>query len=147
MTTKGDAFFGASLWRTFLFWSDYMFSEVSKDNLAKNLKEARKSAGYTQQEIADILGLKRATYAKIESGASFGTFETLVKVSELLGVSIETLLGTKNSAYRIKLNRDKISKFETVCKKMGISPDSAINIYINSVIKQNKIPFEVSAED
>lgn len=123
-----------------------MFSEIKRENLAKNLKALRKSAGYTQQEVADIIGIKRGTYAKIETGVAFGSFETIIRASELFGVSVEALMGTKNSAYIIRTTNRNITEFEAVCNKSGINGEATINLFLKNVIKQGKIPFEIFAE-
>ena len=43
--------------------------------MRKNLQEARKAKGMTQQAIAEYLGISTRHYQRIERGASDGTYE------------------------------------------------------------------------
>ncbi len=46
------------------------------------LRDERKKSGYTQQQIADLLGIDRSTYTYYESGKLQAPQEVLVKLSE-----------------------------------------------------------------
>ena len=54
--------------------------------MRKNLKEARKAAGLTQQQIADKLGIDLRYYQKIEYAELKGSFEVWDALEDLLGV-------------------------------------------------------------
>lgn len=62
------------------------------ERFAQNLKNLRKHAGKTQQEIADILCIKRGTYSSYENGDSEPNMEMLVTISGLYRMSLDTLL-------------------------------------------------------
>ena len=43
---------------------------------------------------------------------------------------------------------EKIKKqFDSFCSKLGISMSSAINLFINTVVREQKIPFTLSIND
>lgn len=54
--------------------------------LRKNLQAARKAAGFTQQAMADKLGLTLRHYQKIEYAEIGGSFEVWDALEDLLGV-------------------------------------------------------------
>lgn len=54
--------------------------------MRKNLKEARKRAGMTQQEMADRLEITLVYYQKIEAGYRIGNFEIWDTLEDLLNV-------------------------------------------------------------
>lgn len=56
-----------------------------------NIKEYRKEKGYTQKEIADILGIKQASYSDKERGRRGFTVEELLQLEDILGVSISDM--------------------------------------------------------
>lgn len=60
--------------------------------LANNLKLLRESRGLTQQQIAKLAGLPRATWGNLESGAANPTLSVLAKVALALQVTTEELL-------------------------------------------------------
>lgn len=57
------------------------------------LREVRKSKKLTQQNLADILNIKRATIAKWETGKNEPSFENLIKLADLFEVSLDWLFG------------------------------------------------------
>lgn len=62
----------------------------------KKIKELRLSRGYTQQQLADLLGIKSyTTITKWESGDNVPQGKDLIKLSKLFKVSVDDLLGIK----------------------------------------------------
>lgn len=57
----------------------------------KNLQNARKAAGMTQQAMAEELGISLRYYQRIESGESGGSFEIWDALEALLEVHQRTL--------------------------------------------------------
>lgn len=59
---------------------------------SENLKHWRGVRGMTQQQVADQLGVARATYAYYETGRNEPSFKMLVRLSDLFHVSTDALL-------------------------------------------------------
>lgn len=60
-----------------------------------NLKALRKKKGITQEELAARLNVVRQTVSKWEKGLSVLDSELLIKLAEILEVSVSRLLGSK----------------------------------------------------
>ena len=58
-----------------------------------NLKELRKNEKLTQTDIAKILNVAKSTYCGYELGSSEPTLETLIKLADYYGVSLDYLVG------------------------------------------------------
>ena len=58
-----------------------------------DIKRLRKNKGLKQQEIAELLGVKQNTYSDWENGKTDPSFENLVKLADLLDVSLDWLFG------------------------------------------------------
>lgn len=56
------------------------------------IKEARKAAGLTQSELAEKLGVNRATVSKYESGDIDISIRQLARIAEILGVPVQDLM-------------------------------------------------------
>lgn len=54
--------------------------------MRKNLKEARKAAGMTQQQVADHLGISLRYYQNVEQGSRTGDFEIWDNLEVLFNV-------------------------------------------------------------
>ena len=53
----------------------------------------RKNLRLTQQQVAAKLVIDRTTYTKYETGVSEPSFEMLIRLSQLLGISLDELFG------------------------------------------------------
>lgn len=60
---------------------------------SKRLKKLRKNKGLKQQELAEILGIKRNTYSDWENGKTEPRFDNLVKLADFFNVSLDWLFG------------------------------------------------------
>lgn len=60
---------------------------------SERLKELRLQHGLTQQEIADLVHVNRVTYTNWEKGKREPSYENLVKLADLLEVSLGSLFG------------------------------------------------------
>lgn len=58
-----------------------------------NLREIRKRKGYTAEEIAKKIGVTRPTVTRWETGVAIPNMKTLKKLSNLLEVSMDDLIG------------------------------------------------------
>lgn len=60
---------------------------------SERLKKLRKNAGLTQVDVAEKLGISQPAYASWERGVKKPTQENLVKIAQILNVSIDYLVG------------------------------------------------------
>ena len=74
-------------------------------DLADRLQELRKKAGYSQEQVADMLGLSRQAISKWESRQGKPEIDNIIKLTEIYHVSADyILLGIDHSA-RQRLRR------------------------------------------
>ena len=64
---------------------------------SERLKELRKKANFTQVEVAEKLGISQPAYASWERGAKKPTQENLIKIAQILNVSLDYLVGNSDS--------------------------------------------------
>lgn len=56
------------------------------------LKFARKKVGFSQQKLADMIGIHVTNVSRYERGENKPTFEVLTKIGDALGVSTDYLM-------------------------------------------------------
>ena len=56
--------------------------------LGGRIKALRTAKNYTQEQVAEQLGISRQKYARIENGSNSITFDILTKVAEILDVTV-----------------------------------------------------------
>ena len=62
-----------------------------KECIASRLRDARESSGLSQNQVANILNLKRPAISEIEAGRRKVTAEELIKFSEIYKVDLSWL--------------------------------------------------------
>ena len=96
--------------------------------LGEKIKLYRENKKMTQLEIAEYLGVKPATISKYESGTLEPNIESLKKIAELFGISIDELLKDEESQFDInKINILKVLREQKDMKLKG-------NLYHNTQI-------------
>lgn len=70
------------------------------NDFGKTLNALRKEKGWTQTELADKLGVTNQAISKWETGDSFPDTALLIPLSELLGVTVDSLLKGKYKTER-----------------------------------------------
>lgn len=60
--------------------------------LGKRMRLARKQRDLTQQDVANQVGLKRATYANMETGRQAVACDVLWRLAIVVGIPVERLM-------------------------------------------------------
>lgn len=68
--------------------------------LARNLQQLREARGLTQQQMAKLAGMPRATWTHLESGEGNPTLSVLHRAAQALGVSLEELIAAPKALLR-----------------------------------------------
>lgn len=69
-------------------------------HLARNVRHLRETRGLTQQQMARLSGLPRATWANLETGGANPTLSVLHRVALALQLSVEELISAPRSTTR-----------------------------------------------
>ncbi len=80
---------------------DKFENELRLDLLGQAIKQARLERHLTQEELGEIVGVKKAQISKIENSTTDARFTTILKVFEALGakVNFNVELNNKRIAY------------------------------------------------
>lgn len=114
-----------------------IFKGESIVNFNEVLRQLRKGTIYTQEELANKLGLLRSTYAKYETGENEPDYKTLVKIANYYGVSTDVLLGRN-----VKENNNMYNSCEEIkllIKKLGVSDEKFFDIENWEVLEKEDI--------
>lgn len=65
-------------------------------DIGKRIRQARLNADIVQESLAEQIEVSRTAIAKWESGKSMPTIDNLLRLVEVLGVSVDFLLGLRN---------------------------------------------------
>lgn len=68
--------------------------------VGRNLKALREANGYTQEQVANFLGIGRSAYANYEAGERETPIEVMERASELFGCELALLFDEDELAVR-----------------------------------------------
>jgi len=66
------------------------------NDIARNIKQIRELKSFTQDYMAQVLGISQSAYVKIEQGLTSLKIERLQQIADILEVDLSTLLNTNN---------------------------------------------------
>lgn len=76
----------------------------NNDTRITKVKEARLALGITAMEAARRIGISRQRYSLYERGEYQANYETLLKMAETFGVTVDFLLDRKSTPAEIRRN-------------------------------------------
>jgi transcriptional regulator with XRE-family HTH domain len=76
-------------------------------SIKNKIKSIRELKNYTQEYMADQLGVTQAGYSKIEKGKTILTYVKLVEIARILEVSVEDIISFDSERYFSNINTVK----------------------------------------
>lgn len=86
------------------------------------MRDIRKEKGISQNDLADMIGVKRAVISKYETGTISPTIEQLNKIAEALGVDVNWLMHGQTLGERDAV---RIEKFTTLFDEVKTEHENA----------------------
>lgn len=78
-----------------------------------NLSEIRMKRGISQKDMANSIGVAQSTYSLYEKGAREPNIDKIIKITEVLGISADKLLGIEKNGFYVLYDRlDEIDRAE-----------------------------------
>lgn len=74
--------------------------ELRLDLLGHSIKQARKERQLTQEQLGELVGVKKAQISKIENSVTDARFSTIIKVFKVLGAKV---------MFNVELNNQKLA--------------------------------------
>ena len=71
----------------------YLRGVIKVNKLPNVLKELRETKNMKQREIASIIGVTQRTYSNYETGTREPDIETLIRIADYYGISLDMLTG------------------------------------------------------
>ena len=91
-----------------------------KNNLAENIRSFRKSLGFTQEQLAERLGVTLAAVSKWERGNSEPDLSYIMDLAEVFHVSVDALIGFSMHSTDADADAERIEGM------IGVEPDERV---------------------
>ncbi len=90
--------------------------------LGNRIRKAREHAGFTQEELAALIGISRTAIARYESGDIEPKLRNLIAIADQLHVSCDYLLGRKVSdSYDLNLSDEALRSLHAFVHEIRIT--------------------------
>ena len=111
-----------------------------KMDIGENIRKVRDLKGFSQQALAESIGLSQKQLSRIETNQVSPTFDTLEKICEALGITLKNLLQfnedlvfnnvveTQNGGEFIAYNNTDIKHIENLYKQLLAEKDKIISM-------------------
>lgn len=109
---------------------------------ADRLQQLRKKNGYSQEVLAEKLGISRQSISKWERAESSPEIDNLMALAKIYGITIDELLDTENDEAISKSTSKKETDFKGKLKSL-LSKANDFGIYPEAAKKLMVIPFPI----
>lgn len=87
---------------------------MDKKAFGKQIQKYRNRSGYSQEKLAELMGCSAIFISYIERGEKMPGFDNLIKLANILGVSVDILLGGELKEFPIKEQRKMLEVIDAV---------------------------------
>lgn len=101
-------------------------NEERKKITAKMLQELRKTNGYLQKEVADMIKIKPATYNGYETGRNETPIEVLVRLSYLYDTPIDIIVQKERNYRTTEDLKNIINEYKDELEKVENEPNEKL---------------------
>ncbi len=111
-------------------------------NIGRCIVQKRKEKGITQEQLADYIGVSKASVSKWESGLSYPDILLLPELATYFNISVDELLG-----YSVQLTKEDIKKiYNKLSHEFAVKPFDEVIEQCNKLIKKyySCFPFLIS---
>lgn len=114
--------------------------KAAMELFANRLREFRSARGLTQVRLSELLGISPRVYNRWEQGDADPRLDTVVKIADLLKVSLDDLLGrTEPEEPEFQISNPKLHR---LCRQIDQLPDEdqqALVIVLDSLVKRSVV--------
>lgn len=90
---------------------------MDKKAFGKHLQKYREKAGYSQELLAEKIGCSTIFISYMERGEKSPSLNTLIKLSNVLNISADILLGNESSHYNSEVLKNISKRLNTLPPK------------------------------
>jgi transcriptional regulator with XRE-family HTH domain len=108
-------------------------------NFAQTLRDLRSARKLTQTRIAELLQVSPRVYSRWETGDVTPHFDTIVRIAELLDVSLDDLAGRKESQAPPKIRNHELHRLYQKVDLLSDEDQKALLIVLDSLVKRSSM--------
>jgi transcriptional regulator with XRE-family HTH domain len=103
------------------------------------LKELRTTRKLTQHRLAELLGIAPRVYSRWETGDVTPHFDTIVRLADTLGVTLDELAGRTDATAKITIRNPELNRLYKKVDQLSDEDQSALVVVLDSLVKRSRV--------
>lgn len=103
---------------------------------AERLRLLRQARNITQARLAELVGVGARVYNRWEKGGNVPHFDTVVRIADILQVSLDDLAGRKEPSPELKLRNYELRQLCQQCDDLPDQDQQALIVMMDSLVKK-----------
>lgn len=116
-----------------------LYPEVDMEQFPDTLRELRKSRGLTQVRLAELIEVSPRVYNRWETGSAAPRLDTLVKIADILNVTLDELVGRTEPSGEVEIQNPKLHALYHEINGLSDEDQQALVILLDSLIKRSQM--------
>jgi len=113
--------------------------ELDMALFAERLRLLRQARNITQTRLAELVGVSARVYNRWEKGINVPHFEAIVKLADILQVSLDELAGRKEPSQDLKLRNHELRRLCQQCDELPDEDQRALIVMMDSLVKKSNM--------
>jgi transcriptional regulator with XRE-family HTH domain len=105
----------------------------------QRLRRLRTARKITQTRVAELLGVSPRAYTRWENGDATPLFGTVVKIADILDVSLDELAGRKEINGDANIHNPELHRLYKKVDQLSDEDQKALVIVLDSLVKRSKV--------
>ena len=109
------------------------------DKFAERLKQLRSARKMTQTRLAQLLEISPRVYNRWENGVATPHLDTVVRIADILDVTLDELAGRKEANGDTKIHNPELHRLYKKVDLLSDEDQKALLVVIDSLVKRSRI--------
>jgi transcriptional regulator with XRE-family HTH domain len=105
----------------------------------QRLRELRTARKLTQTRVAELLGVSPRVYTRWENGDATPLFGTVVKIADILDVSLDGLAGRMKGTDNARIHNPELHRLYKKVDQLSDEDQKALVIVLDSLVKRSRV--------
>jgi transcriptional regulator with XRE-family HTH domain len=114
-------------------------AEIEMEQFAGKLRELRQARGLTQARLAELLEVSPRVYNRWETGAAAPRLDTVVRLADILEVSLDVLVGRKDpDSDTLRIRNPQLHSLYRQIDRLSDEDQRALVVLLDSLLKRSQ---------
>jgi transcriptional regulator with XRE-family HTH domain len=123
--------------RTMNTQTHYWMQGLDMSVFAERLRLLRQARNITQARLAELLEVSPRVYNRWEKGGNVPHFDTIVKIADILQVTLDELAGRKEPSKDLKIRNYQLRQLCQQCDTLPDGDQQALVVMMDSLVKKS----------